>query len=582
MNLSVIFNSDQTNLTTIWWIVGACAAAIIIVVVAIILNKFVFSKARAKKILKELERKYEYLHALLTGQDSQYIQRLEIISRTNLLYMDIHTNFFRKFKEVRDNADYPYQDIIKQLGYLFEDNKIKEFLNLYKEKSNLLKGYENTINKFNSDLVEIIKPEEDARQASLTLKEKFREIKSIYNSKETELYFVSGSFQNVFSEIETRFKKFEDLVETAEYDEANAILPDIENVLKYLEKIMGVLPQIIKKATQDIPSKINEIKDKYKELIMKGYPLQNIEFERNVSQLENNLDVCLEDIKKLNVNQVNSKIYKIEEDISNIDEEFNNEISAKEEFDNKIDQVSNNFSNLEKSFIKTSNQLTKIRQIYMIDEEHEASFKDLKRTMDMVSKDKRRLEMYVHSKERTPYSTLKSRVNDLENGTSELKTKYNEFIDYIESLKKDSEFLYKEIKNMFLTLKDYESKKYKNLSKLNIKELDIYFDDCYDGIDEIYELINKVPIDVKTINEIYKNIQIKYDFIVKTIDENIDFKNKTIDNVMLMNRDRCKFSDINTLLDQVESLYYKGKYKDSYLMSESVLTKLKEKAGSAE
>lgn len=582
MNLSVIFNSDQTNLTTIWWIVGACAAAIIIVVVAIVLNKFVFSKARAKKILKELERKYEYLHALLTGQDSQYIQRLEIISRTNLLYMDIHTNFFRKFKEVRDNADYPYQDIIKQLGYLFEDNKIKEFLNLYKEKSNLLKGYENTINKFNSDLVEIIKPEEDARQASLTLKEKFREIKSIYNSKETELYFVSGSFQNVFSEIETRFKKFEDLVETAEYDEANAILPDIENVLKYLEKIMGVLPQIIKKATQDIPSKINEIKDKYKELIMKGYPLQNIEFERNVSQLENNLDVCLEDIKKLNVNQVNSKIYKIEEDISNIDEEFNNEISAKEEFDNKIDQVSNNFSNLEKSFIKTSNQLTKIRQIYMIDEEHEASFKDLKRTMDMVSKDKRRLEMYVHSKERTPYSTLKSRVNDLENGTSELKTKYNEFIDYIESLKKDSEFLYKEIKNMFLTLKDYESKKYKNLSKLNIKELDIYFDDCYDGIDEIYELINKVPIDVKTINEIYKNIQIKYDFIVKTIDENIDFKNKTIDNVMLMNRDRCKFSDINTLLDQVESLYYKGKYKDSYLMSESVLTKLKEKAGSAE
>ena len=582
MNLSVIFNSDQTNLTTIWWIVGACAAAIIIVVVAIVLNKFVFSKARAKKILKELERKYEYLHALLTGQDSQYIQRLEIISRTNLLYMDIHTNFFRKFKEVRDNADYPYQDIIKQLGYLFEDNKIKEFLNLYKEKSNLLKGYENTINKFNSDLVEIIKPEEDARQASLTLKEKFREIKSIYNSKETELYFVSGSFQNVFSEIETRFKKFEDLVETAEYDEANAILPDIENVLKYLEKIMGVLPQIIKKATQDIPSKINEIKDKYKELIMKGYPLQNIEFERNVNQLENNLDVCLEDIKKLNVNQVNSKIYKIEEDIANIDEEFNNEISAKEEFDNKIDQVSNNFSNLEKSFIKTSNQLTKIRQIYMIDDEHEASFKDLKRTMDMVSKDKRRLEMYVHSKERTPYSTLKSRVNDLENGTSELKTKYNEFIDYIESLKKDSEFLYKEIKNMFLTLKDYESKKYKNLSKLNIKELDIYFDDCYDGIDEIYELINKVPIDVKTINEIYKNIQIKYNFIVKTIDENIDFKNKTIDNVMLMNRDRCKFSDINTLLDQVESLYYKGKYKDSYLMSESVLTKLKEKAGSAE
>lgn len=582
MNLSVIFNSDQTNLTALWWMLGAGIATIIIIVVVILLNKFVFSKARAKKILKELERKYEYLHALLTGQDSQYIQRLEIISRTNLLYMDIHTNYFRKFKEVRDCADYPYQEVVKQLGYLFDDNKIKEFLNLYKEKSNILKGYENTINKFNSDLVEIIKPEEDARQASLYLKEKFREIKSMYNGKENELYFVSGSFQSVFNEIESRFKKFEDLVETAEYDEANAILPDIENVLKYLEKIMGILPQIIKKATQEIPSKINNIKDKDKELLMKGYPLQNIEFDKNVNSIESSLNSCLEDIKKLNVNQVNTKIYEIEEAIANIDEQFENEISSKEEFDNKIDVVSNSFSNLEKTFIKTTNQLTKIRQIYKIDEEHEESYKELKKTMDAVSKDKRRLEMYVHSKERTPYSTLKTRVNDLENGTSELKEKYDEFIHYIESLKNDSEFLYIEIKKVFLVLKDYESKRYRNLSKLNIKELDIYFDECYDGIDDIFDTIKKVPIDVKTINEIYKNIQVKYNFIINTIDENINYKNKTVDNVMLMNRDRCKFSDINTLLDQVESLYYKGKYKDSYLMSESVLTKLKEKAGSAE
>ena len=94
----------STELITII-IVCALCGVLVIVGLYLLIEKFFLTKRRCKRTILALERKYEYLHSLLLGQDAQYIQRLELISRTNLLYGDIHSQYFRRFKEIRDNQD---------------------------------------------------------------------------------------------------------------------------------------------------------------------------------------------------------------------------------------------------------------------------------------------------------------------------------------------------------------------------------------------------------------------------------------------------------------------------------------------
>ncbi len=579
MKNNVVLESDVSSLNWLWWVLGIVLGVIIILVIGFLLYKYVFSKNRVKKIINELERKYEYLHALLTGQDSQYIQRLDIISRTNLLYVDLHAVYFKRYKDVKENADYGFQEILNELNVLFNENKNKEFFAVYKEKNNLLKKYESQINSLNDDLMAVIKPEEEARQAALSLKEKLHEVKSMFNSKETQLYYVSDSFKKVFDEIENRFKKFENFVESAEYDEANALLPEIENVLKYLEKIIGTLPETIKKATQELPSKIEAIKDRNRELLLEGYPLQNIEFDQKIKNIESRLEECSLNIKKLNINSVSNKIEEIENDLNSINNEFDNEISSKEEFDQKFEKASSAFSNLETSFIRLSNSLIKINKYYVLDDSHLLEFNSLKIGMDEVSKDKRRLEIYIHSKEKTPYSKLKEKVNDLSNGSEKLQQKYDEFINYVDSLKKDSENIYGSINTIFFKLKEYESKELNIFNIDFINNLAPIYDDCYKLIDYIFELTKIVPINVTSMKDNFAELKEKSDLIFKSVDELLSYKAKTTKNVILMNRDRAKFTDINTLLSQVENLYFKGRYKEAYIMSEDVLSKLKDKAG---
>ncbi|MBP5092089.1 MAG: hypothetical protein J6328_06000, partial [Bacilli bacterium] len=65
-------------------------AAVLIAGVAVLLYFTVFAHYRARKQVRELVRRFEYLHALVFGQDSQFVKRLEIIARTNLLYVNVH------------------------------------------------------------------------------------------------------------------------------------------------------------------------------------------------------------------------------------------------------------------------------------------------------------------------------------------------------------------------------------------------------------------------------------------------------------------------------------------------------------
>ena len=80
-------------------------ALIIVLIIIFLFRHFVVKRRRARKTVLDLERKYEHLHALLIGQNSQYIRRLEIISASNLIYVEIHDKFLSRYQIILESSD---------------------------------------------------------------------------------------------------------------------------------------------------------------------------------------------------------------------------------------------------------------------------------------------------------------------------------------------------------------------------------------------------------------------------------------------------------------------------------------------
>ena len=404
---------DGLSTELIIGVVVSCVFALFLLILVgyLALSKFYLNKKKCRKQLDIYQSKYEYLHALLTGQDNSYIQRLEIISRTNLLYSDIHASYFKRSKEIRDTTDQKYQDILFQLQNYLEENKTREFKYYLKENLPILKQYEDAVNSLNNDLVNVIRPEEEARQMSLNEKEKLRDVKSKFNFNENDLTFVASSFQQVFAKIDRKFNDFDDLVENANYDDAKSIIPEVDKVLNLLDKLIDEIPPLVKEVNENIPSKVKKLSEEYERIMKEGKPLTHLQVEVLVGQIDEALDTERSNIKNLAVSHIKEETEEINRVIDELFEKFKKEEDAFIEFNEKKDPVINEFLNYDKELVKINNNITRFKKIYIIDEEHTNELTNIRNKVEEVSKDKRRLDQYMRNIEPYPYSELLDKLS---------------------------------------------------------------------------------------------------------------------------------------------------------------------------
>jgi septation ring formation regulator len=570
--------ADETNTGLVILIVVISLVAVILLITGyLLLDKYFFSRKRCRSQLKTLERKYEYLHALLSGQDFQYVQRIEIISRTNLLYSDIYTVYLKRYNDLRDNQETKVTEVLNELVHLLDKANNKEFKKVYKKALTIIGNYEELVNSFNNDLVGVIKPEEDARQNSLGLKDTFRDVKSKYNVHEDELSFVSETFSKVFSTIDERFTKFEALIETADYEEANNLLPEISDVLKVCDKLIDSVPPLIKRTNEIIPDELTAITEHYEKLLNASYPLKHVGFENMKNDVENGLQEARTSLQDLKITNLDLKLNNLDDEIRHVEEMLVKEEDAAKEFNDNVDRVYNSFNDLEKEFIKVRNNIAKYSKYYIVDDVHQAELKDIQKNLDDVSKDKRRLDMYVHSLEKTPYTILVVKMRDLDDGTTDLFDRFNRFKNYLASLKTDTEEAFSTINLLYFKLKECEA----TLRSFNNEEFSDKFNDdidkSYKIIDDVIILLKSVPINVNLVNTNMQDLTDKTNIIFGRVNDAKKYYDLSKDEIMFLNRERVKFSDINIQLSQAESLFLNGDYSQCYLMVEDVKKKIEAK-----
>ena len=238
-----------------------------------LLYHFVISRNSYKKQLRDLERKYSYLDALLIGQDSQYIHRLEIISRTNLLFVEKYNMYSRRFKEVFDGDDKFAESMIKQMKALIANSQYKNIKIVLADTKKAIQTFEESVNQLDQELYEIIKPEEEAKHTILQLKEAYRRVKQLFYANSSDLELVSASFSQVFDKLDESFTNFEVHIEGGEYEEAQAIIPVIRQVVTALDTALATLPTLCILVAKIVPEKINQLAGEFNEIEKRGIPL---------------------------------------------------------------------------------------------------------------------------------------------------------------------------------------------------------------------------------------------------------------------------------------------------------------------
>ena len=529
-----------------------------------LLYHFVISRNRVKHQIRELQKKYSYLDALLIGQDSQYIHRLEIISRTNLLYVDKHEKFSRRFKEIYENDDKFAESMLKQLNALVGNKQYKNIKTVINDAKKAMKVFEDKVNALDNDLYTLIKPEEDSRQSILKIKENYRRVKQTFYANSSDLDLVSSSINQVFDKLDQMFVTFETHIESAEYDDAQALLPTIGKVVTALESALSQLPNLCILVNTVIPEKISELKKDYDELESKGLPLYNLSFQVRVGEWNNDLNIIRTRLTKLQIANIMESLDALQSEIEEMREQLNNEQSDKEFFEEHNQEIYQNVIDLEKAFLKICSLLPDIYRTYVVTDENKEKVETLKQTMNALGTTKQSLDNYVHSSLKQPFSTLKGKLDELSHQYDLAKAGMEEFKQYVDFLKNSSEEAYTLVFVYYYRLKQVEQV----LREIAIADFSepylVRIEDCYDVLNEIDKAIKVQPIAVDAINEKVSSLKSNANALFEEVENKYREMQLAESAVVYANRDRNHQEDVHQQLSALEKVFYRGEFVKVY------------------
>lgn len=554
------------------------ASSIVFIGLVFVIYKFVIEKNNMRRQIAELDRRFEYLHALLIGQDAQYVRRLEIIARTNLIYIEIHTKFLKKFKEVRDKHDAKAQSTINHLKDLRDEKGLnaKRLKEEIIDAKALIDAFDREVNDLNSELLSVVKPEEDCRQISLTHKERFRRIKQEYFAKQNNLSLVSESFEQTFGLIDSLFDQFDKLVECANYDDANLMLPKIDKILDEISNDMSKLPNLCTMVTTYIPDKISSLENAFEIMQRDHFPLEHLCVKSAIREMKDEVNVYTTKIKRFDLKNVDEELNNI---VSRIDEFitlFDDEKKARQEFESNNESIYSMVTTIERRFIKLCNTIPEVQKIYVVNDVQQTNINNIHNSINRLGALKRSLDTYIHSATKQPYSMLVSKMRELKTASDEVIASMDDFMKYIASLKNDSEEAFKRIYEGFYKVKEIE----RTLRKIDIEKIDAKYHEVveqyYDYLKEVNVLLKTKPINVEKINnDIVEMTKIENEYFGKgLIGSTYNMMVLATNSIVYANRDRGNFADINDLINQAENMYYEGEFEQSYRVSGSSLAKI--------
>ena len=551
-------------------------SGLFVIVYFLVLRERIF-----KKQIREIDRRVQFLHALLIGQDAQYVKRLEIISRTNLLYVDIHTKFLKRFKDLRNKNDGDAEAAIASLRDYIDSKNFKAYKENLPRVIQIVDEYDALVNSLNSDLLKVVKPEEDCRQSALTYKEQLRRIKQDYYSKESELLLMSQSFDEVFALLDKKFEDFETLVESAQYDEANSILPNIDEILHELTIHMSELPALCTMVSTVIPEKIASVQSAHKELLDQKYPLYHLRVNQTIADFEQELENITHSIRIFKVNGIADRLEDMSNKLDAFFTSFDEEKAARETFETNNESVYSTVNLIERNFIKLRNTIPEVGKFFIINEDHKTKINNIQNNINKVGALKRSLDTFIHSATKQPYSILLNKMDELSTASKAIISDIEEYNSYISSLKADAEKAYSVVFESYDKVKTAELQ----VMKMNVKKVSEkyqpQFDELYRLLNEIYNCLITNPIDIDKVNLLLHDYYEIANVILDNGEVNADYNLMVLaeNSILFANRHRYHLADVDSQLAQAETYFQNGDFQNASMLANNVLKRIRESNG---
>ena len=466
------------------------------------------------------------------------------------------------FKEIKEDKIDNLTDLITDADFMIDKRDYKGAMKKIAYIEILLE----TIKKKTENLLEevkvITKSEERNRSIVTKLKAIYRESENKYERTKKDYGPLQESIESYLKKIDLSFKKFESFMDKNDYVSVEKIVVKLEKDINTLKEYLEKTPDLVLISTLMIPNKIEETKTLYFRMQRDGFPLDYLNIEYNIKEIEEKVNTIIEKMKSFELENTDVELKTMLEYFNTIFNSFDKERESKDIFRENIKKLKKKLEGVNKIIYDIYLQMDDIKSTYDLSENEIGKFNVISKSLEKINEDYKVL--YEHGKGKTfAYSKLVEELDGLGNRLTRLQDDLDYRLKSITSMK-DDEYRAKEQLNMIQNLLVQSKNKLKDY-KIPVIPNSYYIEleEAGEAIREIIKELAKKPIVIKILNI---RVDTARDLVFKIFNKTNDIVKSVITCEKLIvygNRYRTTYKEIDDALNEAEELFRKGKYKQS-------------------
>ena len=304
---------------------------IIIAVIIVVTTLLIIKKIKSDKYKKEVERLDIERNQIVGIPILSEISKVRDLVKTDNLKEKLN-EWDTTFKLIKDDRVPKISDLLAEADFLI--NK-KEYKTALKKIANVEMEIEELKSKSNNllDEIKIITTSEERNRSLITkLKVMYRELQSKFERTRKDYDEIGDSIELQFENIDKRFSEFENAMDHNDYVLVEKIVINIEDLINDMKVILDDVPTIVLMATILIPKKIEDISIYYSRMIRDGYPLDYLNVEYNIKEINNKVNVIMDNAKMLNTKDAILELKTITDYLDELFKDFDQEKECKNIF----------------------------------------------------------------------------------------------------------------------------------------------------------------------------------------------------------------------------------------------------------
>ena len=354
------------------------------------------------------------------------------------------------FKDIKEGKIDTLTDLITEADFMIDRKDYQNALKKIAYIEILLESLKKKTESLLEEVKVITKSEERNRSIITKLKAIYRECESKYERTKKDYGPLGDSIESFLENIDSGFKKFESYMDKNDYVSVEKLVLSLEKDINTLKDFLDKAPDLVLIATLMIPNKIEETKTLYFRMQRDGFPLDYLNIEYNIKEIQNKVSTILEQMKTFNLENADIELKTMLEYFNTIFNSFDKERESKDIFRENIKKLKKKLEGVNKVVYDIYLQMDDIKSTYDLSDAEISKFNVISKNLEKINEDYKVL--FEHGKGRTfAYYKLVEELDGLGNRLTRLQDDLDYRLKSITSMK-DDESRAKEQLNMIQNL----------------------------------------------------------------------------------------------------------------------------------